>query len=283
MRFDFFTLGGSQLWADLFFYQKWRIQKYFESKKCRLLDPWDIKRHEGSFESCLEAFYKYIEIYELPRQKGHMVIMLHGLFDSKNIFKPLWRELIKYRFVAAALNYPSSQLGINAHVNQLETFLDNLVDISEVSFVTKGIGALILRELLSRTNRNWQQKIKIKRIVEIAPPNQGSKLFAYLSKIKICNMIFGPMLKDASPKKVAYLPNIDQNIELTIIDCKNPWLNILQTLPYDINRKLFNENEAYVEKNKNLIKLKNWKLNPLKNQKILSLTIDFLKNGQLKK
>ncbi len=283
MRFDFFTLGGSQLWADLFFYQKWRIQKYFESKKCRLLDPWDIKRHEGSFESCLNAFYKYIEIYELPRQKGHMVIMLHGLFDSKNIFKPLWRELIKQRFVAAALNYPSTQIGLNAHVNQMETFLDNLVDISEVSFVTKGIGALILRELLSRTKSNWRQRIKINRIVEIAPPNQGSKLFAYLSKMKICNMIFGPMLKEASPKKVAYLPNIEQDIELAIIDCKNPWLNVIQALPSDINRKLFNDNEAYTEHKSALIKVKNWNFNPLKNKEILSLSVNFLKSGQLKK
>ncbi len=282
MRFDFFTLGGSQLWADLFFYQKWRIQRYFESQTCRLLDPWDIKRHEGSFESCLKAFYKYIEIYELPRQKGHMIIMLHGLFDSKNIFKPLWREALKNNFLAAAVNYPSSQQRITTHVNQLETFLDNLIDVTEISFVTKGIGNLILRELLARPSQ-WQKKLKIKRIVEIAPVNQGSKLFQLLYKYKMFNMLFGPILKDCIPAKVAYMPNIDSKYELGIIDCKTPLLNLIKILPDSIKNRIYNENEAFTESKTSYIKIDNWHINPLNNKDIVSMTINFLKSGKLKK
>ena len=93
MRFSFFTLGGSQFWEDIFYYQKWRIQRNFETKRCRLLDNWDILRHSGSYESCKKAFVKYVEIYELTKQRGHLVLMIHGLFDSKNIFKPLWRKI----------------------------------------------------------------------------------------------------------------------------------------------------------------------------------------------
>lgn len=283
MRFDFFTFGGSQLWEDIFFYQKWRIQRHFESKKCRLLDPWDIQRHSGSFEECSKAFYKYIEIYELPRQKGHMIVMIHGLFDSKNIFKPLWRTALANKFCAAAVNYPSSQKSLDAHVSQFETFLNNLVDINEVSFVTKGIGALILRELLNRHNMEWQKKIKVNRIVEIAPPNQGSRLFAKLSRFKLANLVLGPMLKDATPKKVAYLPDIDKSIETGIISCGTPIVNLIELLPNDYKNKLHAENEAYFEDAKDFIKVKNWHFNPLKNKQIVKDTICFIKNGCFKK
>lgn len=283
MKFDFFTLGGSQLWEDIFFYQKWRIQRHFESKKCRLLDPWDIQRHCGTFEECSKAFYKYIEIYELPRQKGHMIVMIHGLFDSKNIFKPLWRAALANKFCAAAVNYPSSQKSLDAHVAQFETFLNNLVDINEVSFVTKGVGALILRELLYRKKADWQKKIKVNRIVEIVPPNKGSKLLAKLSQYKLANLVFGPLLKDATPQKVAFIPDIDKSIEVGIINCGTPIINILSLLPDEYKYKFYTENEAVPESDTDFIKLPNWHFNPLKNKEIVNQAIYFIKNGCFKK
>lgn len=283
MKFDFFTLGGSQLWEDIFFYQKWRIQRHFESKKCRLLDPWDIQRQSGTFEECSKAFYKYIEIYELPRQKGHMIVMLHGLFDSKNIFKPLWRAALAKKFCAAAVNYPSSQKSLNAHVSQIETFLNNLVDINEISFVSKGIGALILRELLNRKNMTWLKKIKVCRIVEIDPPNQGSKLFAKLAKHKWANAIFGPMLKDCTPKKVAYLPDIDKSIETGIIQCGNIIENLINLFSDNLSWHCSSENEAETESAKDFITIKNWQLNPLKNKEIVKQSIFFIQNGCFEK
>ena len=56
MRFEFFTMGGSQLWEDVFFYQKWRIQRNYRTKEYRLLDPWDIQRHTaGLFLTILKS------------------------------------------------------------------------------------------------------------------------------------------------------------------------------------------------------------------------------------
>ena len=89
MENDFYTLGGSHFWEDVFFYQKWRIQRNYVTKSCRLLDNWDIRRHEGSFEECREAFVKYIDAYEIARPNGHMIIMIHSIGQSKNIFKRL--------------------------------------------------------------------------------------------------------------------------------------------------------------------------------------------------
>ena len=279
MKFEFFTMGGCQFWEDVFFYQKWRIQRNFETKTCRLLDPWDIRRHQGSFESCRKAFFKYIEVYELPRQKGHMVIMLHGLFDSKNIFKPLWRAALKEGFMAAAINYPSSQKHLDSHVRQLDFFLNNLVDVQEVSFVTKGVGGLILRSLLNMQNRDWQKKMKIGRVVQICPPNKGSRLFGKLSKYKAANMVLGPMLNDAKPAKAAYIPNFPAEYEVGIIDSDSLLKKALRLWSGSNQNAFFAEKEAYLVNAKEILYVDNWHPNPLKNPEIVNKTIQFLKNG----
>ena len=72
MYFDFFTYGGAMFWEDVFFYQRWRIQRHCFSKIYRLLDPWDIRRAQGSFQVCQKKFIKYIESYEIPKQQGDM-------------------------------------------------------------------------------------------------------------------------------------------------------------------------------------------------------------------
>ena len=112
MGFDFFTFGGSQLWEDVFFYQKWRIQRHYHSKRYRLLDNWDIRRASGSFEDCRKAFVKFVEVYEIPRQEGEIVILLHGLGETKNSFRLLQTKLIQAGYNVAAVNYPSTRKSI---------------------------------------------------------------------------------------------------------------------------------------------------------------------------
>ena len=143
MRESFYTCGGSHFWEDVFFYQKWRIQRNHVTKECRLLDNWDIRRHEGSFEECRRAFVKYIEAYEIARQKGHMIIMLHSLGESKNIFKPLWRRALKNDFLVAAVNYPSTQKDLASHIKRLHFFFDHFEDVHTVALVAHGAGCAV--------------------------------------------------------------------------------------------------------------------------------------------
>ena len=86
MAFCFFTMGGKQFWEDFLFYQKWRIQRHWRTKKYRLLDKWDICRATGTFEECRTSLVKMIEAYEIKRQSGKLVILIHGLGESKNVF-----------------------------------------------------------------------------------------------------------------------------------------------------------------------------------------------------
>lgn len=278
MQFDFFTLGGSQFWEDVFFYQKWRIQRNCNSKTYRLLDNWDIRRHEGSFEDCRLAFVKYIEIYELSRQKGHMIIMLHGLGDSKNIFKPLWRKAIESGYMAAAINYPSTRKNIDSHVRQLDFLLNHLEDVQEVSFVTKGVGGIVLRKLMS-VESPWQQNIKISRIVEVSPPNQGSAFLTKLNEYKLFRFILGPMLKELSRKDVSKIPDFPNNIEVGIISRKSLMLGFGHLLPKSFKNSLPSTNEVKLINAKETINIKGSEFNPFKNPRIVNACINFLGKG----
>ncbi len=278
MGFDFFTFGGGQFWEDVFYYQKWRIQRNYESKQYRLLDSWDIKRHKGSFEDCRKAFLKLIEAYELPRQKGHMIIVLHGLGETKNIFRPVWRKAMQEGFAAAAINYPSTQKHFESHVRQLEFLLNHLEDIDTVSFIGKGTGAIILRELLNRENP-WKEKIRIGRIVQVCPPNKGSLWFEKLSKWKICNFLLGPMLAEMTPEKVKNIPKFAKDLDVGIIDCNFVGSKYLKYLPQKIRDRLKSGNQASISGNNQFIKLQNHHLNVFNTRRITNAAVNFIKHG----
>lgn len=279
MHFEFFTMGGSQLWEDVFFYQKWRIQRNYRTKKYRLLDPWDIQRHNGGFESCRKAFLEYIEIYELSRQRGHMVIMLHGLADSKNIFKPLWRAVLKEGMMAAAINYPSTRKKIDAHVRQLDFFLNHLEDVQEISFVTKGVGGIVLRKLMA-IESPWQKNLKINRIVQVCPPNQGSKLFVWLQKFNFFRWLLGPMLKEISPQNMIFIPNFHKNLEFGIISTDFPAKNLAKFVSEAFQKALPSPRESDLDGAKDSVYIPNVNYNVFNNPKIVQACVRFLTRGK---
>lgn len=223
MALNFFTYGGKQFWEDVFFYQKWRIQRHYKRKIYRLLDNWDICRAQGSFETCRQAFVRFIEVCEIPRQAGEMVVMLHGLGQTKSLFRPLWRTLTLAGYNVAAINYPSTRKSMKKHLQQLNFFLTHCEDINKVSFVTFGSGCLLLRKLLTETY-GWQENFKISRVININPNNQGSDLFDIMARYRLFNWLLGPMLYECSrpqAKKIARLPS---GYEVGLVFCPT-WLD----------------------------------------------------------
>lgn len=281
MKFNFFTMGGSQFWEDVFFYQKWRIQRHYKSKKYRLLDNWDIQRASGTFEECRKAFVKFIEVYEIPRQSGNLVILLHGLGETKSIFRPLWKAFIDKGYNVAAINYPSTRKPMRYHIRQLEFFLTHCEDIHNVSFITKGEGCLLLRMLLSGTY-GWQDNFKIDKVININPINSGSDLFEILSRYKIFNYIFGPMLKEGSPRQAQSISKLPAETNLGLIFCET-WINKLtapiverfKSLPLksDVPESSFSKKQ---------LRIKNNKLKIFNNEELLNACIEFVEKGNFK-
>jgi len=279
MTFKFFTLGGRQFWEDVFYYQKWRIQKHYRRSKYRLLDSFDICRASGSFETCRKAFVKMIEVYELPRQKGKLVVLLHGLGDSKKIFKPLWRALTKEGYHVAAINYPSTRKSIKGHMDQLKFFVEHLEDVDEISFITKGTGCLVLRCLLG-SDKAWTENLKIGKVINVNPANVGSDWCTLFAKSKILKFFFGPSLEDAMPKSALKMPRLPENIPLGLIFCETHLDKMLKPLkkkygsiaiPGDLTEKDFSTQQ---------ISLKNSDVNIFDNKDLIACCQRFLKEGK---
>lgn len=223
MKFNFWTLGGGHFWEDVFFYQKWRIQRHSSAKTYRLLDNWDVRRYEGTFNECYQAFVKNIEIYELSRQTGHMIIMIPGLFESKNIFKPLWREAINKGYLVAAINYPSTLKSSDSHAKQVDFLLNHLEDVEKISFITKGSGVLVLDKLM-QSKSLWRNKLKLNKIIAINPPHKLNPIQKLIASFSFIKWLLGPMLQELNkykpsnyPKEIMTIKNFNKNSTSEII------------------------------------------------------------------
>jgi hypothetical protein len=278
MQFPFFTLGGSQFWEDVFYYQKWRIQRHYSSRKYRLLDNWDIQRASGSFEQCRAAFVKCVEVYEIPRQKGDLVILLHGLGESKSVFHNLWKALSEKGYNVAALNYPSTRKALSYHIRQLEFFLTHCEDINKVSFITKGESCLLLRLLVSNTY-GWQNHIAVDKVININPINAGSDWLDYLSRFGLFRFLLGPMLNDAAPSRARTISKLPATTDVGLIFCKTwvdklcePIVRRFQGLPIksEIKETSFSDKRIHIE---------NKRFNILSNAEVIAACQKFLENG----
>ena len=279
MNIDFFTFGGSFFWEDVFFYEKWRIQRHCFTKRYRLLDSWDIRRASGTFEKCQKAFIKYMDCYEITKQNSHMVILIHGYMDSKNIFKNLWRKLILTNSTVAAINYPSLFRGALSNSYQLLFFLNHMEDIDEVSFVTKGAGNLVLRKMLNLPLelQTFRESVQIRNIVEINPIIKGNIFCDLLNKFKIFNFILGPMIEDMTEKQIKNLPSIPSEIKSLKIFSESKGhsllVNLLKICKFPTDDTKYNKKDSIVILEK--------PLNVLSNDSVLNNTVKFINNGKI--
>jgi len=279
MNIDFFTFGGSFFWEDVFFYQKWRIQRHCFTKRYRLLDSWDIRRASGTFEKCQKAFIKYMDCYEITKQNSHMVILIHGYLDSKNIFKNLWRRLILTNSTVAAINYPSLFRGALSNSYQLLFFLNHMEDIEEVSFVTKGAGNLVLRKMLNLPLelQTFRESVRIRNIVEINPVIRGNIFCDLLNKFKIFNFLFGPMIEDMTEKQIKNMPSIPNEIKSLKIFSESKacalLVKMLKLCKFPVDNFNYNKKDSIIISEK--------PLNVLSNDSVLNSTVKFINNGKI--
>ena len=76
----------------------------------------------------------------------------------------------------------------------------------------------MLRMLLSNTY-GWQDKFKLNKVININPINRGSDMFEILSRFSLFNYIFGPMLKEGTPKAAQSVSRLPAEIRLGLIFC----------------------------------------------------------------
>src|SRR5215213_2729660 len=110
MRLPGRTLGGDQLWADEFIRSGWRIQRNSFSGHYRLLDSDNYRRALGTYDACRARFDELVEAEPISPKSKQAVVLLHGLFRSRDCMIPLGDYLAeKGNYEIVNVSYPSTQ------------------------------------------------------------------------------------------------------------------------------------------------------------------------------
>jgi len=200
------TMGGKQLWGDVFVYGGHRIQRNVITAHFRLLAPADIRLAFGTWEQCYEAFQRHRDAGRITLESEHLVLLLHGFFRSKDSFGPMTRALKRAGYAAHGVNYPSTRQGLDDHARQVELLLDQAEGYKTVSFVTHSMGGIVARVLLSREGA-WRERIEVNRLVMIGTPNRGAEIVTHLSQLPAFEEVGGPALAALEPNRATELPN----------------------------------------------------------------------------
>ena len=107
------TLGGKQLWGDVMLFAGYRIQRNVWTEHHRLLSPFDLRLAIGTFDACREALDRITAARGVVPAGPHLVLLLHGIFRSKDSFGPMVRGLRAAGYEAQAINYPSTAINFN--------------------------------------------------------------------------------------------------------------------------------------------------------------------------
>jgi len=202
------TLGGRQFWADRYLYGGWRIQENVLTGHARLLDPRDIRRCWGRYESCRAAFERIRNERDIAPYGDHLVLLVHGLGRSRASFGGLERALKMAGYDVATIAWPSTRRGLGDNAGAIGSLIEDLEGVRRVSFVTHSLGGLLTRELLAR-DAAWRSRVSVDSVVMIAPPSRGSAMADVLQYVPPVNLLLWRGLFSATSRHAATLPAPD--------------------------------------------------------------------------
>ena len=140
---------------------------------------------------------------------------------------------------------------------------------------------MLLRMLIANTY-GWQDSFQINKIINVNPINGGSDLFEMLSRFAPFNFIFGPMLKECTPKGAQSISKLPADAQSGIIFCETwgqklfmPIIERFQSLPLrsEMTEKDYGQDVIYI---------KNTYCNVFNNPEVSMACLNFLKKGSFK-
>ena len=181
------TLGTRQLWADVSYFARWRIQQNVYTKSCRLVDPQRVHRVTGTLEDCQNAFNSIRNDLKLTPETGSAVILIHGLLQTSHCMKEMANTLRQAGYVPIEFDYPSTQVSIPEAARFLEKLIASLEGFQEINFVVHSMGGLVVRAYAM----NFGDP-RIKRMVMLGTPNRGAELADITQQVWIIRTASGP-------------------------------------------------------------------------------------------
>tara|TARA_R110002110_G_scaffold119309_1_gene293701 strand:- start:5543 stop:6229 length:687 start_codon:yes stop_codon:yes gene_type:complete len=121
-------------------------------------------------------------------QSTDYIVILHGILRSSHHMRKLTAFLSEQGYEVIAIDYPSSQHCIEELIDIIHQKIEAQVIIDKpIHFVGYSLGGLLLRALLHK----YQYK-RLGRVVQLAPPNQGSEIADLLKGNWLYQKIYGP-------------------------------------------------------------------------------------------
>jgi len=107
------------------------------------------------------------------------VILLHGLARTNSSMSVLEERLVEQGYHVINDGYPSRDAAIEDLAEiAISPALEKCADFNEINFVTHSLGGILVRQYLSQHNIP-----KLKHVVMLGPPNQGSEIVDKLNNV----------------------------------------------------------------------------------------------------
>jgi triacylglycerol lipase len=143
------------------------------------------------------------------------VVLIHGLARSKSSMASLAKRLEAEGFVAHNYDYPSTDHEPDVLVAGLAREVDRCCKAQDgnVHFVTHSLGGILVRAYLVD-----QRPDNLGRVVQLAPPNQGSHIVDALGENWLFASVLGPTATRLGTESSSYPKNLGPvDFELGII------------------------------------------------------------------
>jgi len=171
-------------WSDDTIRHDWRLQHRPGGDACRILDPRDEIVLEGSRQACLDALASLEQAGKVSPVTGATVIVLHGLGEGRRSMLPLVASLRKnIDATVLSFGYASTSTGIDDHGRALAAVIKGLPAADSISFVGHSMGNLVVRRWMGLAAED--DLARVRRMVMLGPPNQGSELARMVAKIGV--------------------------------------------------------------------------------------------------
>ncbi len=189
------SLDSVTAWSDELLFHQWRIQRHVHDEQCRLVDEDGDTQLKGSFDDCLARLELVKQEQELPPMRGKGVVLLHGLAAPCWSMKQLGRYLHKHGgYEVFPMDYSSLRSSVDDHARSLASVIRHLKGIESIDLVGHSMGNIVIRRYLAgdpSPHQGWRPDPRIRRIVMIAPPNNGSIAATKLADLRVYQKIFG--------------------------------------------------------------------------------------------
>lgn len=122
------------------------------------------------------------------KNKGDYIVVLHGIARSSSHMEELSQYLHKNGFHVLNLDYPST----DDKINELSILLNKkiqkkLTQDKKVHFVGYSMGGLMVRSLIHKYSYK-----NLGKVIQLAPPNQGSEVADFIQDWWLYKKIYGP-------------------------------------------------------------------------------------------